>query len=107
PCVSIKMPVKRDRLADSARMSLNTRRTQSCGAWDMLRRKTFTPASMSLPIISAESVAGPSVETIFVCRKLPLCMNGRYWADFELKVFIGQVPESCLPERRYRAIIKP
>ena len=45
-----------------------TRRTQSCGAWDMFRRKMLTPASISLPIISAESVAGPRVEMIFVLR---------------------------------------
>ena len=67
PWVSIRMPMCAAR-GGSARMSLNTRRTQSCGAWDMFRRKTLTPASMSLPIMSAESVAGPSVETILVVR---------------------------------------
>ena len=69
-------------------MSATTRRTQSCGACDMLRRKMFTPASMSLPIISAESVAGPSVEMIFVWRRLPRCMGERYKsAGGELKAF--------------------
>jgi len=41
----------------------------------MLSRKTLTPASTSLPIISAESVAGPRVETILVRRRVPLCMG--------------------------------
>ena len=78
PCVSIMMPTNFFRAADWVRMSGTTRRTQSCGACDMFRRKMFTPASMSLPIISAESVAGPSVAMIFVLRRLPRCICQPY-----------------------------
>src|ERR1041384_5049195 len=44
PCVSIMMPAERLRFRVAARISPTTRSTQSCGACDMLRRKTFTPA---------------------------------------------------------------
>ena len=71
----VRRVVKDIRAAAAARMSLTTRRTQSWGAWDMLSRKTLTPASTSLPIISAESVAGPRVDTILVRRRVPLCMK--------------------------------
>jgi hypothetical protein len=47
----------------------------------------LTPASMSLPIISAESVAGPSVEMIFVLRTIPRCMGKTYKYALQLKVF--------------------
>src|SRR5262245_29674264 len=42
------------------------RRTQSWGAWDMLRRKILTPASINAAIIVGVPVAGPRVATILV-----------------------------------------
>src|SRR6187402_3254873 len=42
----------------------------SCLAWLMLRRKTLVPSSMSFPIISSDSVAGPKVMMIFVLRDM-------------------------------------
>src|SRR5260221_11369467 len=50
------------------RMSCTMRRTQSCGACDMFRRKTSTPRWISWLSISGESVAGPSVAMILVFR---------------------------------------
>src|SRR6266571_7061439 len=73
PCVSIMMPTETCRTLAAARMSRTTRLTQSCGACDMLSRKTLTPESMSWPIISDESVAGPSVAMILVRLMLGSC----------------------------------
>ena len=50
------------------RISFTTVRTQSCGAWLMLRRKTFAPAMIKARSRSGESVAGPSVQMILVFR---------------------------------------
>src|SRR5262249_31341552 len=61
-------PACRWRAVAAARMSFTTRRTQSRGACDILRRKTLTPASISRPSISGESVAGPRVAMILVRR---------------------------------------
>src|ERR1043165_5004761 len=68
PWVSIRMPINRWRALAAARMSPTTRRTQSCCECDMLSRKTLTPASMSRPSISGESVAGPRGAVILVLR---------------------------------------
>ena len=48
------------------RMSLTTVRTHSWGAWLMLRRNMFAPAKIKARSLSGESVAGPSVQMIFV-----------------------------------------
>jgi ferredoxin len=42
---------------------------------------------MSWPIMTAESVAGPSVEMIFVRRTMPRCMGKTYKYAARLKVF--------------------
>src|SRR5688572_14497465 len=68
PWVSIRMPTATPRALAAARTSLTTRRTQSCVACDMFRRTMLVPESISFPIISAESVAGPRVAMIFVLR---------------------------------------
>ena len=53
-------------------------RTQSCGAWLMLSRKTLTPASISARSLSGDSVAGPRVEMILVFRMVSLGQNVRF-----------------------------
>ncbi len=68
PWVSIMMPTDIWRAVAASRIAATTRRTQSCDECDMLSRAIFMPASINLPIISAESVAGPRVATIFVLR---------------------------------------
>src|ERR1043166_4176495 len=62
------MPIDILRATAASRMFDTTRRTQSCDECDMFSRAIFMPASIILPIISADSVAGPRVATIFVLR---------------------------------------
>src|SRR6266446_3408468 len=64
------MPINPCGIDDAERMPATTRRAQSCGAWDIFKRKRFTPAAIIRAIISGESVAGPKVAMILVLREL-------------------------------------
>src|SRR5438309_2499953 len=63
------MPTNLCWAAAAERMSAPTRRTHSWVACDIFNRKMLTPHSVSLPIISAASVAGPRVAMILVLRE--------------------------------------
>lgn len=80
------------RATAASRMLATTRRTHSSTVADMFSRTMFMPASISLPIHSAESVAGPSVAIIFVFligrdgRKQPGKENGLFTASHQTKL---------------------
>jgi ferredoxin len=71
----------------------------------------LTPASINLPIIAAESVAGPRVEMIFVLRKIPPFIPRRLKRlPAEWKILIGPLADrnkSGLPFWRRRAYSAP
>src|SRR5271154_3259602 len=68
PCVSRSSATSRPSCAEISRIDLATVRTQSCGAWDMLKRKMFTPSFMSCSRAGGVQVAGPRVMMILVRR---------------------------------------
>ena len=57
---------------ETVRIFFTTARTQSCGAWLMLRRKILAPANTKARSFSGESVAGPRVQMILVFRMVSL-----------------------------------
>src|SRR5260370_25854865 len=72
-------------------MPLTTRRTQSCGACDMFRRRTSTPRWTSWVSISAEFVAGSSVAMILVLRKAAIGFVRFKWPpSFSTCIWFGQ-----------------
>ena len=70
PCRSARMPILLARCADNWRIVSIRWVFSSWEPWEKLRRKTSAPASISRLIISGEELAGPSVEIIFVLRKV-------------------------------------
>ena len=87
--------------ADILRMSFTTVRTQSCGAWLILRRKILAPAKIKARSLSGESVAGPSVQMILVFRMAVLDLVSDFFVKCEWKehvLFRSLAP--CEPERK-------
>src|SRR5213082_1856424 len=68
PCVSSRIPTGRRSSSASRRTRGTISRTHSGAAWLMLKRKTSAPFAMSCRSMSLFSVAGPSVQMIFVLR---------------------------------------
>src|SRR5277367_3267311 len=68
PWVSSRSATSWFSLVEISRINLATFRTQSCGAWDMLKRKTLTPRAISSVRAAGVAVAGPRVAMIFVRR---------------------------------------
>src|SRR4051812_11331284 len=68
PWVSRRIATGREISAATCRIRGTTWRTHECFAWLMFRRNTSAPAVINCRSVSAFSVAGPSVQMIFVLR---------------------------------------